>query len=85
MRGWGDLGRKLKTEPWGAWFSRTKRGRANNAIGGTYLGWGKPGFGGWEVGINQRARVGNSRRKQKQSYCGSVFANDKQGGPECDR
>ena len=49
-------------------------------VEGTYLGLGKPGLRGREVGIDRRARGGGfGPKKQKVSRRGSVFANELQG------
>jgi len=54
----GGFGWKTENRATGARFLRTKRGEAQIWIEGTHLGRGKPGFKGWEVGIDRCARVG---------------------------
>ena len=51
------LGSKTENHAVGARFSRTNHGGACSWVVGTYLGLGKPGLRGWEVGIDQRVKV----------------------------
>jgi hypothetical protein len=54
----GGFGPKSENRAAGARFSRTNHRGPLKWVEGTYLGRGKPGLRGWEVGIDRRTRVG---------------------------
>jgi hypothetical protein len=66
-------GWKIENRAVGARFSRTIRSGARIWLEGTQLGRGKPGFKGWEVGIDHCTRVGGFGRKIENELVGLGF------------
>src|ERR1700676_5456327 len=90
VRGWevgidwcarvGGFGPKSENRAAGAQFSRTNRGGACSWVVGTYMGPGKLGVRGWEVGIDWRARVGGFGPKSENRATGARFSRTNRGG-----
>ena len=90
VRGWevgidwcarvGGFGPKSENRAAGARFSRTNCGGPLKWVEGTYLGLGKPGLRGWEVGIDRHARVGGFGPKSENRAAGARFSRTNRGG-----
>jgi hypothetical protein len=91
LRGWevgidwrarvGGFGSKRKNRATRAQFSQMNHGGPLRWVEGTYLGRGKPGLRGWEVGIDWRTRVGGFGSKRKNRATGAQFSQMNHGGP----
>ena len=90
VRGWevgidwcarvGGFGPKSENRAAGARFSRTNCGGPLKWVEGTYLGLGKPGLMGWEVGIDRCARVVWFGPKTENRAVGARFSQTNRGG-----
>jgi len=90
LRGWevgidqrvrvGGFGSKSENRATGARFSRMNHGGPLRWIEGTYLGRGKPGLRGWEVGIDRRMRGGCFGLTTQNQATGARFWQTKSGG-----
>jgi hypothetical protein len=76
----GGFGPKSENRAAGARFSRTNCGGPLKWVEGTYLGLGKPGLRGWEVGIDRCARVVWCVPKTENRATGARFSRTNHGG-----
>jgi hypothetical protein len=76
----GGFRPKSENRAAGAQFLQTNHGGPLKWVEGTYLGPGKPGLRGWEVGIDWRARVVWLGSKTENRAIGAQFSRTNCGG-----
>jgi len=76
----GGFGPKRENRAAGARFLRTNHGGPLDWVKGTYLGRGRSGFKGQEVGIDPHARVGGFEPKIENQAAGARFLRTNCGG-----
>jgi hypothetical protein len=76
----GGFRPKSENRAAGAQFLQTNHGGPLKWVEGTYLGPGKPGLRGWEVGIDWRARVVWLGTKTENRAIGAQFSRTNCGG-----